>query len=201
MIESVKIVDNFCSRIDEVRASALASGFGTWAPNKGEVGSSNYEGMSFWGLHSYMIASLSAAMKSIIFPNNMFFRITNEGMEKAYVHSDRESGAITCVAYVSDHKDVTSGTGFYRHRETGALEMPSFAEMRANGTLAQRKKEMVEGSPDVWEQTDFVRGIYNRALIFRAPLFHSRWPREGIGADAEKGRMVWVCHFHTPETL
>lgn len=179
----------------------MESGFGKWTPNKGEVGSSIYEGMNFWGLHSHILASLSIALRCQIFPNNMFFRVTNKETEKAYVHSDRMWGAKTCITYLSEHKDVNSGTGFFRHRATGMIEMPLFEEMKEAGTFEQLSKDMVDGSNDLWEQTDFVRGIYNRALIFHAPLFHSRWPKNGLGNTEENGRMVHVCHFHTPETL
>lgn len=199
--DSIRVIDHFSPRIDEVRTSALQSGFGKWLPNKGEVGSSIYEGMNFWGLHSLMLGSLSVALKTAVFPNNMFFRVTNAETERAYVHSDRQWGAKTCVAYLSEHKDVSSGTGFFRHRETGMLEMPTFEEMKTAGVFEKLKEDMVRGEEKDWEQTDFVRGIYNRALVFHAPLFHSRWPKHGIGNGAEDGRMVWVCHFHTTETL
>ncbi len=183
--------------IDEVRASALASGFGTWAPNKGEVGSSVYAGMNFWGKHSIMLHALTHVMGRPIFTNSMFFRVTNEDTEAAYVHSDRESGDYTCIVYLSDHAEV-SGTGFYRHRETGMTHMPSFAELsRTPDLFDQLKREMVEGSDKDWEQLDFVRGIYNRAVIFDAPRFHARYPKNGFSMTAEDGRMVWVCHFLT----
>jgi hypothetical protein len=41
-----------------------------------------------------------------------------------------------------------------------------------------------------------VQGRKNRALIFNAPLFHSRFPLGGIGTNADDARMVWVSHFH-----
>lgn len=191
----ISIVDNFTPRIDEVRASALASGFGTWKPNKGEVGSSLYEGMNFWGRHSILLHALSFYWGRPVFPNSMFFRVTNEDTEPAYVHSDRESGDYTCIVYLSEH-DQISGTGFYRHRETGMTHMPSFAELSSQPEFFSRlKTEMVEGSADHWEQLDFVRGIFNRAVIFDAPRFHARIPRHGFASTAEEGRMVWVCHF------
>jgi hypothetical protein len=191
----ITIVDNFCPRLDEVRDSALASGFGTWRPNKGEVGSSVYEGMSFWGKHALMIGALSYHLGLRILPNSMFFRVTNSGTEGAYVHSDRESGDFTCVAYLSDH-DAISGTGFYRHRESGMTHMPSFNEMSGDPEFfAKLKREMVNGSDEHWEQLDFVRGLYNRALVFDAPRFHARSPRHGFGESSSDGRMVWVCHF------
>lgn len=196
MKELIRIVDNFCPEIDQVRASALESGFGTWAPNKGEVGSSIYEGMSFWGRHSFMLKALVGATGVMPFPNNMFFRVTNSETEAAYVHSDRAWGTRTCVAYVSEHEE-DSGTGFFRHRATGLTEMPTFEEMKNQGLFEQLKHDMVHGTEKEWEQIDYVRGLYNRAVVFHAPLFHSRWPKHGIGSNAENGRMVWACHFNT----
>jgi hypothetical protein len=191
----IQIIDDFTPHIDEVRASAFASGFGTWRPNKGEVGSSVYDGMCFYGKHAPMLHALAFYVGRPIFPNAMFFRATNVDTESAYVHSDRDAGDYTCVVYLSEHND-RYGTGFYRHRETGMTHMPSFAELRANPQLfEQLKHEMVDGSEKYWEQLDFVRGQYNRAVIFDAPRFHARSPRHGFGTTAEEGRVVWVCHF------
>jgi hypothetical protein len=196
MKPSIIVLDDFCPTIGDVRNSALQSGFGTWRPNKGEVGSSVYDGMSFWGLHSHLLRSLNAAVGRPVLPNNMFFRITTPETEKAYVHSDRAWGSHTCIVYLSEHTEV-SGTGFYRHRKTGMLEMPTLETMKGKFEFDELKRDMVHGGEDEWEQTDFVRGLLNRALIFDAPLFHARMPKHGIGGTEETSRMVWVCHFVT----
>lgn len=191
----IVVIDDFAPDIDAVRQSALASGFGTWRPNKGEVGSSVYDGMNFWGHHARMLAALMHHMGRVVIPNSMFFRVTNRDTEAAYVHSDREAGEYTCVAYLSEHAE-RSGTGFYRHRESGALSMASFEEMaRDPESFARLKEQMVRGSGDDWELMRFVEGKYNRAVVFYAPLFHARSPRHGLGDGAEDGRMVWVSHF------
>ena len=194
-MSKVIVVDGFCEYIDEVVASSNAAGYGKWAPNKGEVGSSIYEGMNYTGHHSLMLRSIIEHTGSVVIPNSMFFRITNRGFEKAYIHSDREMGNHTCVAYLSEHEEEY-GTAFYRHKPTGLAEMPSFAEMQEMGIMEQLKEDMVSRDPEVWEQTDFVEGKYNRAVIFEAPLFHSRIPVEGIGSSDEDGRLVWVSHFY-----
>ncbi len=196
MVFSLNIRDNFCDYAEGVRQSALDSGFGKWTPNKGEVGSSIYEGMNYVGAHGIMLRSLSAALGGLhVFPNSMFFRITTPGTETAYIHSDREMGDLTCLVYLSKHEDV-SGTAFYRHKPTGLLEMPSFEEMKASGAIEQFGKDMVTRDPEKWEQTDFVRGLFNRAVIFHAPLFHSRIPIDGLGdGNPETARMIWACHF------
>lgn len=192
----INIRDNFCEFAKDVRQSALASGFGTWRPEKGEIGSSVYEGMNWKGAHGIMLRSLSASLGGLhIFPNSTFFRVTTPGMERAYIHSDREDGEYTCVCYLSDHDDV-SGTAFYRHRATGLRAMPTFEEMK-DPRFSGLKTDMVKGGEREWEQTDFVRGFFNRAVIFHAPLFHSRIPLLGLGDDGnpETARMVWVAHF------
>lgn len=189
------VVDNFCSDPDRVLRSAFAAGFDTWNPNKGEVGSSVYDGMGFWGDHALMIAALMKAMGGPVIPNTLYFRATNTDTEQAYIHSDRATGANTCVCYLTEHADEY-GTAFYRHKPTGALAMPSFAEMREGGTLDEIKRDMVNRDPDKWEQVDFVRGRKNRALIFPAPLFHSRVPLHGFGDTPATARIIWASHFY-----
>lgn len=198
---SFKVIDEFCPLAAKVRDSALASGFGTWKPNKGEVGSSIYTGMNFWGEHAHMLLALARSFGAPVFPNSMFFRVTNLDTEPAYVHSDREAGEFTAIVYLSEH-DEAYGTGFYRNRRTGLIRMPPFELMRHDpAEFELLKREMVDGNEAEWELLDFVRGRFNRCVIFDAPLFHARSPKTGFDATPEAGRMVWVCHFTTPETL
>lgn len=200
---SYTVVDNFTPHAKRVRDSALASGFGTWRPNKGEVGSSVYTGMNFWGEHALMVHALGRAFGGPVIPNSMFFRVTNEDTEAAYVHSDREAGDYTAIVYLSEHEgDGASGTGFYRNRRTGLLQMPPFDLMRQDpAEFELLKSEMVGGSDEHWELLDFVRGRFNRCLMFDAPLFHARHPKRGFDTTAEAGRMVWVCHFTTADKV
>lgn len=194
----IRIINNFISREGAlaVRNSALASGFGAWTPPTAEVGSGYYAGMNFMCEHSIMLHALARAIGQVPIPNSMFCRVTNSDTEKAYVHSDREAGSFTCVAYLSEHEGQSSGTGFYRHRETGMTSMPSFAELRQNPELFEKlKKQMVEGDEKDWELTDFCSGAFGKAVIFDAPLFHARNPKNGFGDTSEEGRMVWVSHF------
>lgn len=199
MIDSIRVIDNFCPEIERVRQSALDSGFGSWDPKKGALGSSHYAGMNFWGEHSLLLVSLAMVEDAHVFPNSMFFRVTRPGMEKAYTHSDRETGARTCIVYLSEHAEPY-GTGFYRHKETGLDRMPTFEEM-AYPEFDQLKSDMIESPEDAWEQVGYIAGKLNRAVIFDAPLFHSRLPKDGLGSTDTDSRMVWAAHYHTPNTL
>lgn len=191
---SYQVIDGFCDDLERVKASVHAAGFGTWCPNRGEVGSSIYEGMGFWGDHALMLRAL-VRVCGLVVPNTTYFRMTNVGMQRAYIHSDRETGAHTCVAYLTEH-DEESGTAFFRHKRTGLESMPSFAEMQEAGLMDELKADMVSRDPEKWDQIDYVRGQLNRALLFPAPLFHSRYPLEGIGTTESDGRLIWASHFY-----
>lgn len=198
--KGVVVVDGFSPYPDAARQSALEAGFGTWKPNKGEIGSSVYEGMGFWGNHAMLLGPLMWHMGAQCCPNSMFFRSTNKGFEPAYIHSDRETGDFTVVVYLSEHEHEDngdpSGTAFWKHKATGLTEMPSFEQMRDEPErFAQLRADMVSADPAAWEQVAFIPAKFNRAVIFRAPLFHSRCPREGFGETPSAGRMVWVSHF------
>ena len=125
----IRVFDDFLPNPEFVRQSALRSGFGTWAPNKGDIGASFYSGVNFWGDHASLFKALHAKLGAII-PSSMFFRITNPTMEHALIHSDREYGENTAIVYLSkEWGDIQSGTAFYKHRETGMVNMPPLEEI------------------------------------------------------------------------
>lgn len=195
----IQIIDNFLSEenAEKLRDSAIAGGIGTWRPPSSEVGSGKYDGMSFVADHALAVHALTAHLGKPILPNLMFVRLTQKDTEKAYVHSDREHGSFTSIIYLSEHPGKESGTGFYRHRATNMTRMPSFAEMKERPEFFERiKREMVEGDESVWELVDFCSGAFGKALIFDAPLFHARHPKNGFGDTAEEARIVHVVHFN-----
>lgn len=189
------VVDDFCDDVDRVVGSVRAAGLAPWSPNAGDMGGTYYKGMGFVGDHALMLRPIVPIVGSPIVPNLMFFRLANEDTESASIHSDRETGNWTCVVYLSEH-DQPSGTAFYRHKPTGLIEMPTVREMKEMGIFEQLRADIASRDPDKWEQIDYVEGKYNRALIFYAPLFHSRFPINGIGKTEDEGRLVWVSHFY-----
>jgi len=193
----IQIVDHYTDYAEDVRDSALAAGFGTWKPESSEVGSGIYAGMGFVGDHAIMLRSLMYHTGNVIVPNSVFFRNTNVGHERAYIHSDRDFGAHTAIVYLSEH-DEEYGTAFYKHKPTGRIEMPDPITMMVDypDLWAQLKEDMVSRDPDKWERIGFVEGKFNRGVIFEAPLFHSRFPLDGIGNSPDNGRLIWASHFY-----
>jgi hypothetical protein len=193
----IQVWDNFLKDPDAVRASALASGFGTWKPNKGDLGADSYGGVNFVGDHATCLKTLHDRLGVQIIPNSMFFRITNPSMERALIHSDREYGDMTAIIYLTPDPEELSGTGFYRHRQTGMEEMPPIASLRAKPDfMSQIRQEMLDAEEHVWEMYRFVEGRYNCCVFFSGPLIHCRIPMTGFGLNESDSRMVWVCHWN-----
>lgn len=193
------VFDGFVREPDAVRQSALNVGFGSFVPKEGEFGPKELTGMCFWGDHSTLLRHLSICCGQPIYPTGMFFRVTNEDTEKAYVHSDREDGEFTAIWYASKHEPDQSGTAFFKHKKTGSIILPgSYAEMKEKDESAFEvlKDEMRFGGVETWDMIQYVPGLYNRCLVFDARLYHSRYPMHGHGSTAEDGRMVWVAHFN-----
>jgi len=191
----IEVFDDFVSDPDRIRQTALRSGFGTWHPNKGDIGAAFYEGVNFWGDHASLFRALHRKIGPII-PSSMFFRITNPRMEHALIHSDREYGEQTAIVYLSQSSEM-SGTAFYRHRLTGMTDMPPLEElMRDQVFFKKLRQHMLDADDADWEPYHFVEARYNRCLVFDAPKIHCRIPKTGYGTDESDSRMVWVCHFN-----
>jgi hypothetical protein len=193
--DMIRVIDNFLSDPEAVRQSALRAGFGTWRPNKGDIGAEFYDGVSFWGSHSTLFRALHEHFGPLV-PSSMFFRITNPSMEDALIHSDREYGDVTSIVYLSNAPG--SGTAFYRHKETGMTEMPSLDDLLKRPDFQNLRQQMLDASEDDWEVYEFVAGKVNRCLTFDAPKIHCRIPKNGFGATEDDSRMVWVAHWNYP---
>lgn len=193
------VLDDFLADPETVRQSALASGFGSWRPNKGTLGAAAYDGMNFYGDHATIIETIYKKVGFIGYPNQCLFRVTNETTESAVVHSDVGAGDTTVIVYLSQHTDKY-GTGFFRNVRTGSLTMPPISELvKDMNELAKIKHEIDTSLPAYWEEVEFVQGKYNRALAFKSHRFHRRFPEHGFGTDESSGRMIWIGHFLNPK--
>jgi hypothetical protein len=188
MNTAFQVIDDFCDRADEVRASAFTGGFETITPGRGTPYESSLDGMGFIGTHAPLMQGILKATGKMAVPNLMHFRLTTKETECAVVHSDKHAGNHTALVYLSIH-EKKHGTAFWRHRGTGSNEL---TEVNSREAL----HDISKGDMSDWEMTDFVEGRYNRALIFRAPLFHSRFPIEDFGETNGNGRLIWACHFN-----
>lgn len=189
------VIDDFLADPEQVRQSALASGFGSWRPTKGSIGSSVYDGMNFYGDHATIIETIYKKVGMVGYPNSTLFRVTNETTERAYIHSDNAAGDTTCIVYLSQHADKY-GTGFYKHKESDSLAMPPLHVLaQVPEAFEKLKAEINDSSEKYWEEVEFVQGKFNRAVVFKSHRYHRRFPDHGFGTDPESGRMIHISHF------
>lgn len=215
MLESVRYFDNFLpfAQLEEIKASALRGGFGTWTPDANSVlGVNAFKGVGYVGNHGIIFKRLHELLGFPLYPNEApKFRKTDTKADGAYVHSDRSSGELTAILYLSHDNDPRSGTGFYRHRPTQAFidavalhqppltpdEMPCYFQQNGTKWGDMLQRDMREENPeqtDRWECTGFVRAIFGRMVVFKSSLYHSRLPREGLGTTDADARIIWVSH-------
>jgi hypothetical protein len=76
------------------------------------------------------------------------------------------------------------------HSDAGAGDTTCFLYLSSHP-----EKYGTEFYADDLKEMEFVRGTFNRAVIFKSHIYHRRFPLHGIGSDAESGRLVWIGHF------
>lgn len=197
MIKSFQVIDDFCERIEEVRASAFGAGFTTWNPGKGTPAEAHIDGMGFGGLHSILTHSLIKATGAVVLPNLTHFRMTGPQTDRATIHSDAHAGTQTCIVYLTKNENK-GATAFWKHKQTGLTSMPANPDKLLASLL---RDDMAKSRMEDWEVVDLVSGEYNRALIFNAPLFHCRYPMQDAVEMETMGRLVWVMHFNRMEVM
>jgi hypothetical protein len=105
--------------------------------------------------------------------------------EPNFIHTDRDMGDWTAIAYLTAHPFAGDGTRFWRHRATGAIQSTAFdGEALLAEWLAWRDR-------DQWAPWHLVEARPNRVVLFPAAYFHSRAIEANYGADAE-ARLIQV---------
>lgn len=106
-----------------------------------------------------------------------------------YIHTDRygtEYGFVLCLSA----PDCASGTAFWTHKETGLERLPEHSSSDMFSYFdGELKKE--EG----WYINGLVDSVENRAIIFEADKFHSRWPKTLPVESGDKPRIVCTVFF------
>lgn len=114
-------------------------------------------------------------------PTLSFFRQSPAGQDEPnFIHTDVDMGDVTVIVYWNDPPADGDGTSFWRHRDCGAV---------TGGLLTGDAGKNL----DAWECWRTVPAVFNRAVVFDAPLFHSRAIREnyGQGSDARLIQVVF----------
>lgn len=109
-----------------------------------------------------------------------FFRQSPAGqVEPNDIHTDVDMGDATVILYLNPDPPVEDGTTFWVHRATGAEETPN----PFGGPPGKDRQ--------AWVPYRTVPAVFNRAIVFPAPLFHSRALAENYGTG-DGARLIQV---------
>jgi len=120
---------------------------------------------------------------------NTAFQYTTEE-STTWIHHDMTTWA--GVLYLTPDAPTESGTGIYRHKQTGI-----YAWDKANSETDFNDSDFIDdASMDQWEQLAFVANVYNRLVIYKGSLYH-RSVLPGFGTDKHSGRLFQTFFFDT----
>lgn len=119
--------------------------------------------------------------------------LENEEQE-TFIHSDVLIGHFTAVLYLSDPAHCRGGLAFWRHRKYGWEWHPHPETLKEQGlknTEKLWKRIHREGFDEsLWEMVDYVPLEFNRLVVFRSPLYHSRYPKRAFGRGIRDARLI-----------
>ena len=121
---------------------------------------------------------------------NTAYQITTKE-SKTWIHHDDTTWA--AVLYLIPNAPPESGTGIYRHKESGIYEWDGIKDSATdfNNSDFLRRRHM-----DQWEQIAFVGNVYNRLVCYKGSLYH-RSVLPGFGTDKYSGRLfanIFLVH-------
>lgn len=182
----LRVYDDFLPNPDSVRNRGIRARFRNFLGKDGEL----YKRVSDKPIGEVIIA-LEEAMGREIELLGMGYRLNYDGeMPNHAIHSDLGWGTYAAVVYLSDPpRGRSSGTAFWRHHS-------GYDRIRPGDDDVLREVFTDWDMPEAWEQTTFVPSAYNRGIIYRSELFHSRWPFEAYGTSPDDGRLIVVAFFN-----
>jgi hypothetical protein len=176
------VLDNFHAYPEEVREHALSAEYVDWLGPDGQV----YKRICITELPlvEHMLTDMFGEVQIL----GMGYRLNfNQEPPNAAIHSDLGWGTHALVWYLSDGP---SGTAFWRHKVTG------------RDRILPGDQELFEkvcndwNDESAWEMIHKVDMKFNRALVYKSALFHSRHPFEAFGTSPETGRLIGVAFFN-----
>jgi hypothetical protein len=113
--------------------------------------------------------------------------------DRSWIHCDGLSNW-AAVCYLTPNAPVTSGTGIFKHRETG---WTNFDYKRINDSeyLKQAPSQNESNDYSKWELVDRIGNVFNRIVLYRADNFHVSL--DYFGNNMYDGRLFQVFFLNT----
>lgn len=182
----LRVYNDFLSNPDAIRSKGVMAKYGNKLGKDGEMYKRVVDGVI-----PEVVDGLNHAMGRPIELLGMGFRLNyDKEMPNHAIHADLGWGTYASVLYLSTPTSGKySGTAFWQHH-TGHERV----KQGEHEVLKDVLKDW--DNPLAWNQTAFVPSQYNRCIIYRSELFHSRWPFTGYGTSPADGRLIVVSFFN-----
>lgn len=114
------------------------------------------------------------------------YRLDYEGeLPNVPVHTDIECGTYGAIWYLNLPHQCRAGTAFWQHRHLGIDRIPPGASRELLSDF------LADGTDEHnWDLSTIVGMRWNRCLVYKTNMFHSRWPFEGFGTEPATGRLL-----------
>jgi hypothetical protein len=183
------VIDDFYAEPQKVRDFVLKQEFKVRG---------NYPGQR---TESYLNESIKKRLQEILYP--YAGNITNWGGEytgsfqytvasdRSWIHSDSTTDW-AAVLYLTPEAPLSSGTGIFRHKESGIMTWDY-----KNKTSEYLETEPRNDFQDMtkWDIVDKFGNIFNRLIMYRADNYHMSL--DYFGNNKENGRLFQVFFFNT----
>jgi hypothetical protein len=160
----IRVFDDFIPDPAGYRSAGLA----------GEFRSYRFPEATFHGIRIASLSELPATIAQRFpeaIPTLSFFRKSPAGqVEPHFIHTDADMGDWSAILYLNPEPVAGDGTAFWTHEATGAIESAVPHERSEEGRAT-----------DGWALRRMVPAKFNRLLVFRSTLFHSRAIAENWG--------------------
>ena len=184
--DSIYVFDDFYQDPDEMRISVLRrTDWGYFGNYPGiRTGRINYD-TSLMLRNVFEEQIIRRRIEDWNVGNNTCFQLCYS-WDTTWIHHDPCQWA--AVIYLTPDAPPESGTGFFRHKETGID--------RYDGNSKNCFNSNWEENTDLnkWDKMAEVSNVYNRAVIYRGDLYH-RSMLPGFGNSLETGRLTQTFFF------
>ena len=107
--------------------------------------------------------------------------------DRSWVHIDDKPNWAG-VIYLTPHAPPHTGTGIFRHKETGYFQKPE--DQQLHNTIMRDAQDYTKG-----DVMDIVSNVFNRLVLYRADMYHSALSY--FGDSKEDGRIIQLFFLKT----
>lgn len=112
--------------------------------------------------------------------------------DRSWIHSDSYTDWAG-VCYLTPDAPLSSGTGLFRHKETGLTGWSHYEGESEDPRFQLTSRDSQDYTK--WELVDRIGNVFNRLILYRADNFHVSL--DYFGSDLEDGRLFQVFFFNT----